>query len=77
MKDKVEKAFTDKYTREKIKKGSILEVEPSRVLELNEKEVGFVKMTKKELIEECIKYQIEFEETASVEDLTKLLLEIE
>ena len=77
MKYKDEKAFTDKYTREKVKKGSVLEIEPSRVLELNEKEIGFVKMTNKELKEECNKYNIEFEEKATQEELIELLLAVE
>ena len=75
MKYKVKTSFTDKYTREKIKEGSVLEIEPSRVRELNDKNIGHIKMTKKELIEECEKRNVQFESSASAEDLIALLLQ--
>ena len=77
MKFKVIKKFRDKYTREVIGKGTVLdELEPSRVSELLEVGVGEVAMTKAELLSEIKERGIEFdsETVKKREDFIEVLL---
>lgn len=75
MKVIISKNFKDKYTGLRHVKGSILEdLEPSRVNELVEKDAARVKMTKQELTKELTDRNIEFEDSAKVNELIDLLL---